>query len=71
MSQQLANSFMVYELPTTEKLSGCGEFESLPWRKRHDARANETGPAKTGRSAIGGSLTSANDAPRAKPWEQL
>ena len=57
--------------PTTGKLSGCGEFESLPWRKRHDANVNKTGPTKTGRSAIGGLLTSANDDPGAKPSEQL
>ena len=35
------------EWPTTGKLSGCGEFESLPWRKRHDANVNKTGPTKT------------------------
>ena len=58
-------------LSITGKLSGCGEFESLPWRKRHDANVNKTGPTKTGRSAIGGLLTSANDDPRAKPLEQL
>jgi hypothetical protein len=58
-------------LPTTGKLFGCGEFESLPWRKRNDANVNKTGPTKTGRSAIGGLLTSANDDPRAKPPEQL
>ena len=29
------------------------EFESLPWRKRHDAKVNKTGPTKTGRLAIG------------------
>ena len=51
-------------LPTTGKLTGRGEFESLPWRKRHDADVNKTGPTKTGRSAIGGLLTSANDDPR-------
>ena len=39
--------------------------------KRHDANVNKTGPTKTGRSAIGGLLTSANDDPRAKPPEQL
>ena len=59
------------EWPTTGKLSGCGEFESLPWRKRHDANVNKTGPTKTGRSAIGGLLTSANDDPGAKAPEQL
>jgi len=39
--------------------------------KRHDANVNKIGPTKTGRSAIGGLLTSANDDPRAKPREQL
>ena len=58
-------------MPTTGKLSGCGEFESLPWRKRHDAKVNKTGPTKTGRSAIGGLVTSANGDLRAKPPEQL
>jgi hypothetical protein len=57
--------------PTTGNLSGCGEFESLPWRKRRDANVNQTGPTKTGRSAIGGLLTSANDDPGAKPPERL
>src|SRR5580692_12030541 len=58
-------------LPTTGKLSGCGEFESPPWRKCHDANVNKTGRTKTGRSAIGGLLTSANEDPRAKPPEPL
>jgi hypothetical protein len=58
-------------LPSTGKLSGCGEFESLPGRKRHDANVNNTGPTKTGRSAIGGLLTSASEDPRAKPPEPL
>jgi hypothetical protein len=45
--------------PTAGKLSCCGEFESLPWRKRHDANVNKTGPTKTGRSAICSLLASA------------
>src|SRR6202050_3768208 len=56
---------------TTLFRSGCGEFESLPWRKRHDANVNKTGSTKAGRSAIGGLLPSGNDDPRAKPPERL
>jgi hypothetical protein len=54
-----------------DNLSGLPVVESLPWPKRHDANVNKAGPAKAGRSAIGGLLTSAHDNPRAKPGEQL
>lgn len=46
------------------------EVESLPWRKRHDANVNKTRPTKTGRSAIRGLLSGANDDSGAKPPEQ-